>query len=243
MLPICGWGMDGDDTEREASMEDVDLNSHDQQFIDSAKQQLALQCDGYLVYLEKIFGCGLCRGVNAVFNAKVYDHTEIRKKQLKHLKTILTTNSTESPKYFRRYLLALDFKGTMGQSFRQSCLNVLRLHIPDLSDDEDPECIICMEKSRSVVALPCAHYQSCERCFKQMLITSKKCSGCRSNIEGYRLLPKGVAKCALCQVNVANMLTRSCGHIATCDSCLGQKSKGDCPICFLKDQSLIKVFY
>lgn len=50
------------------------------------------------------------------------------------------------------------------------------------NDSDDVCCIVCSERKRNVVLIPCSHSVTCIRCVKQISSTTNKCPVCRSEI-------------------------------------------------------------
>jgi hypothetical protein len=46
-------------------------------------------------------------------------------------------------------------------------------------EDDNPECVICMDAAKSIVFAPCGHYCTCDACSKQL---NGKCPMCRAVI-------------------------------------------------------------
>ncbi len=216
----------------------------------SAKAQLIVQCDGYLSYLQKMFGCGVCQVANAVFNAKAYDHAAKRKKQLNVLLAFLADSSERNLIQYYNYLSTMDFKGKVGLSFKLACTNTLKLHCPNVGSeqqDEESLCIICMENKRNILTLPCAHLIYCQHCAKNCVDKKGKsitnCSKCSASIEEQVVVDKGIlSTCIICQKNTPNIATTKCYHTAFCEQCVKPDSEGTCSICFAEKETFKKIF-
>ena len=53
---------------------------------------------------------------------------------------------------------------------------------------DDNECIVCLERGRSVAFIPCGHYRCCEVCANSIMTSTKSCPCCRRDIdEIYRI--------------------------------------------------------
>jgi hypothetical protein len=209
------------------------------ELIESAREQLVLLCEGYVTYLDKAFGCGVCRAANAIFNTKAFEHTEKRKKQLNYLLATLKSPAKPNFRLYQDYLILLAFKGKVGRSFSLSCSNTLKLCCPNIEDelDEESRCTICMHRSREVLFYPCAHFISCKQCFHEW---SGDCPKCRGTVERHKFVEL-LSICTLCKKNVANMLATSCAHVAVCDTCVLPKNKATCTICFSENQNFERV--
>ena len=222
---------------------EVDLDSDD---IKKASEQLSMQVEAYYNYLNKIFGCALCHTANAVFNAKAYDHTEARKSQLDVFRTMLVRANKDSIYKFIYLLHFLTFKGTMGCSFKTSCLNALMLHCPNLLKHEYEEklCVVCLEQPRDAYVKPCNHLVYCKSCVGNNQKLKTSCSICRARVAKIEIIEKKVIHfCVKCLDQPANMVGEECGHVATCEKCRPPKEKSQCPVCLQGKQTFIKLFH
>ena len=50
-------------------------------------------------------------------------------------------------------------------------------------EEEDHDCVVCLDKDHEVVIVPCGHYCLCGKCAKIIEKTSKKCPMCRGDIQ------------------------------------------------------------
>ncbi|VDO55545.1 unnamed protein product [Schistosoma margrebowiei] len=95
--------------------------------------------------------------------------------------------------------------------------NVYALLPPTLDDIdlEWRECLVCSERNRSTVILPCGHIITCETCTPLI----KKCLLCRQRITGYHKF----SLCCECNLSNGVVLARPCNHMLWCKSCLKTK--------------------
>lgn len=58
------------------------------------------------------------------------------------------------------------------------------------SGEEDPDCVVCFERPRDIVLLPCGHVVLCERCMKEHFGAQVEppCPLCRTPISSHMLL-------------------------------------------------------
>ncbi|CAH8870153.1 unnamed protein product [Trichobilharzia szidati] len=90
--------------------------------------------------------------------------------------------------------------------------------LPPTLDDIDlewRECLVCSERNRSTIMLPCGHIITCETCTPLI----KKCLLCRQRITGYHKF----APCCECGLSNGVVLARPCSHMLWCKSCLETK--------------------
>ncbi|TNN14251.1 E3 ubiquitin-protein ligase MIB1 [Schistosoma japonicum] len=90
--------------------------------------------------------------------------------------------------------------------------------LPPTLDDIDlewRECLVCSERNRSTIIVPCGHIITCETCTPLI----KKCLLCRQRITGYHKFS------SCCECNHANgvVLSKPCNHMLWCKSCLKSK--------------------
>mmetsp|Transcript_45214 Transcript_45214/g.113830 ORF Transcript_45214/g.113830 Transcript_45214/m.113830 type:complete len:451 (-) Transcript_45214:105-1457(-) len=52
-------------------------------------------------------------------------------------------------------------------------------------DEQFTDCVVCMDRIRSVVLVPCGHFSLCAECAHQMQVTSSKCPMCRSHFSAF----------------------------------------------------------
>ncbi|CAH8681183.1 unnamed protein product [Schistosoma rodhaini] len=95
--------------------------------------------------------------------------------------------------------------------------NVYALLPPTLGDIdlEWRECLVCSERNRSTVILPCGHIITCETCTPLI----KKCLLCRQRIAGYHKF----SLCCECNLSNGVVLARPCNHMLWCKPCLKTK--------------------
>lgn len=229
--------------DNQAQLVEVDLSLDN---IKKASEQLSMQVEAYYNYLNKIFGCALCHTANAIFNAKAYDHTEARKSQLRVFRSMLVRANKDRISQFIYLLNFLTFKGTMGCSFKTSCLNALKLYCPNLIEHEHEEesCVICLERAREAYVKPCNHLVYCKSCVEKNQKLKTNCSICRSRVAKIEIIEKKVLHfCLKCLDQPANMAAEECGHVATCEVCRPPHEKSHCPVCLQGKQTFIKLFH
>lgn len=61
-------------------------------------------------------------------------------------------------------------------------LQQAKIAISKIYENDNAECIICMDKEYEVVFVPCGHYCLCEDCANQLLGTTNKCPLCRQTL-------------------------------------------------------------
>ena len=71
------------------------------------------------------------------------------------------------------------FKDKINKNKNQK-VNILRQLARDVKSDDDLFCIICVEKQRNVITLPCYHMCICYDCYSQL--NPKKCPVCKHGV-------------------------------------------------------------
>ncbi|GAA50242.1 hypothetical protein CSKR_104226 [Clonorchis sinensis] len=93
----------------------------------------------------------------------------------------------------------------------------LRLLPPKLTelDVEWRECLVCSDRDRSTVILPCGHIITCENCTPLM----RKCLLCRQRVSGsYQF-----SNCCECNQFKGVVLAKPCNHMLWCKDCIKTK--------------------
>ncbi|CAH8588558.1 unnamed protein product [Schistosoma turkestanicum] len=106
-------------------------------------------------------------------------------------------------------------QNNLRHSVRQSNIYTLLPPTLDEMDLEWRECLVCSERSRSTVILPCGHIITCETCTPLI----KKCLLCRQRIAGYHKF----SICCECNLSNGVVLAKPCNHMLWCKSCLKTK--------------------
>jgi hypothetical protein len=55
--------------------------------------------------------------------------------------------------------------------------------MPKEEQEEDPDCIVCMDKPKSMIFDPCGHLLVCKACCDLILSRGYPCPNCRAKIQ------------------------------------------------------------
>jgi len=58
-----------------------------------------------------------------------------------------------------------------------------RIHLAKVFEEENVECIVCMDHDHDAVLVPCGHYCMCEKCANHIHTTIHTCPMCRRRID------------------------------------------------------------
>ena len=100
------------------------------------------------------------------------------------------------------------------------------------NDDEVVECVICMDKPKTVFFKTCGHVSCCEGCSNGF----ESCQICRKKknkddlTNGYSSFVR-LPKCCTCKKNMPNMWCSKCKHMSICSDCSSASSHPTCANC------------
>lgn len=92
----------------------------------------------------------------------------------------VTSNMVDWKDHRTKYPIYKNFNENVGNHLQQ-CYFVLNFSM--YSADSQTDCIVCMDKARDSVLLPCGHLGVCIDCGNSLITTTRTCPICRQPID------------------------------------------------------------
>ena len=114
-----------------------------------------------------------------------------------------------------------------------------------VNDKSKIECIICQDKLRDTIFLPCSHLATCYDCFLKMG-KDQKCPVCTEKVQLFGRCTVDEKNpqmmCMTCKKQTINTVLTKCNHVATCEGCAKVAMKNGCPWCKKGVDKYMKIY-